>query len=157
MTLDFLDHQIQKQMVMVVKEMKENIPSAKGDSDQLQQVFLNLFFNAIQSMPIGGTLHISTSAKWILKDGLEDVPRQYVEVCVEDTGIGIEKEVILNIFNPFFTTKDTGTGLGLMVSQGIVQDHEGWIEVESEAGKGSVFRVYLPAFQGDVGNGGQEP
>ena len=147
MTLDFLEHQIQKQMVMVVKEMKENIPSVKGDSDQLQQVFLNLFFNAIQSMPTGGTLRISTSAKWISKDGLEDGSRQYVEVCVEDNGIGMEKEVVQNIFIPFFTTKDTGIGLGLMVSQGIVQDHEGWIDVESEIGRGSIFKVYLPTLK----------
>jgi signal transduction histidine kinase len=58
--------------------------------------------------------------------------------------------VLQNIFDPFFTTKDMGTGLGLMVSQGIVRDHEGWIDVESEAGKGSVFKVYLPAFQEEV-------
>jgi signal transduction histidine kinase len=57
------------------------------------------------------------------------------------------KEVIQQIFDPFFTTKDTGTGLGLMVTQGIVQDHEGWIEVQSEVGKGSVFKVYLPSAQ----------
>ena len=151
-TLDFLDHQIQKQRVRVVKEMKNNVPSVIGDADQLQQVFLNLLLNALQAMMDGGTLRLSASLKWMAKAGLEDCQRQYVEVCVEDTGIGIEKEVIPNIFNPFFTTKDTGTGLGLMVSQGIVQDHEGWIEVESEAGKGSVFKVYLPACQGDVGN-----
>ena len=58
--------------------------------------------------------------------------------------MGMDREVILNIFNPFFTTKETGTGLGLMVTQGIVQDHEGWIDVESEAERGSVFKVYLP-------------
>jgi len=73
---------------------------------------------------------------------------------VIDTGLGMEKEVVQNIFNPFFTTKDTGTGLGLMVSQGIVQDHEGWIEVESELGKGSMFKVYLPTLQPEVKNGG---
>jgi signal transduction histidine kinase len=71
-------------------------------------------------------------------------------VCVKDTGVGIENEVLQNIFNPFFTTKDTGTGLGLMVSQGIVQDHEGRIDVESAIGKGSVFKVYLPCFFGEV-------
>jgi signal transduction histidine kinase len=69
-----------------------------------------------------------------------------VEIWVEDTGTGMGKEVIENIFNPFFTTKEKekGTGLGLTVSQGIIQDHEGWVEVESEVGKGSVFKVYLP-------------
>jgi signal transduction histidine kinase len=57
-----------------------------------------------------------------------------------------------NIFNPFFTTKDAGTGLGLMVIQGIIQDHEGWVEVNSEVGKGSTFKVYLPTLQGEVRN-----
>jgi signal transduction histidine kinase len=67
-----------------------------------------------------------------------------VEVRVEDSGVGIDSGVIQNIFNPFFTTKKMGTGLGLMVTQGIVQDHEGWIDVESELGRGSAFKVYLP-------------
>jgi signal transduction histidine kinase len=153
-TLDFLDHQIQNQKVRVVNEMENDLPSVIGDPDQLQQVFLNLFLNAIQAMPDGGTLRLSASSKWISKEGLENEQRQYVEVCVEDTGVGMDREVILNIFNPFFTTKNRGTGLGLMVSQGIIQDHEGWIDVESEIGKGSVFRVYLPSLQGEVRNDG---
>ena len=153
-TLNFLDHQIQKQEVRVVREISDDLPPVIGDSDQLQQVFLNLFLNAIQSMPKGGTLRLSASSKWISKEGLESGEREYVVVGVIDTGIGMEKEVVQNIFNPFFTTKDTGTGLGLMVSQGIVQDHEGWIEVESEIGKGSLFKIYLPAFQPEVKNDG---
>jgi signal transduction histidine kinase len=68
----------------------------------------------------------------------------------------MEKEVMQNIFNPFFTTKDTGTGLGLMVTQGIVQDHEGWINVESAVKKGSVFKVYLPCLEGEVKTDEQE-
>jgi signal transduction histidine kinase len=153
-TLDFLDHQIQKQDVRVVREISDNLPPVMGDPDQLQQVFLNLILNAIQSMPEGGVLHLSVSSRWISKEGIEDGQREYVVLSVVDTGIGMEKEVVENIFNPFFTTKDTGTGLGLMVSQGIVQDHEGWIEVESEIGKGSMFKIYLPTFQPEVKNGG---
>jgi len=153
-TLDFLDHQIQKQRLTVFKEVENNLPTVIGDPDQLQQVFLNLFLNAIQAMPDGGTLRLSASSKWISKEGLENEQRQYVEVCVEDTGVGMDREVISNIFNPFFTTKNTGTGLGLMVSHGIIQDHEGWIDVESEIGKGAVFRVYLPSLQGEVRNDG---
>ena len=149
-TLDLLDHQIQKQRVTVLKEWGEGLSSVIGDPDQLQQVFLNLILNALQSMPEGGTLRLSASSKRISKEGLEDSPGQYTEICVGDTGVGMEKEVIQNIFNPFFTTKDTGTGLGLMVTQGIIQDHEGWINVESEVTKGSVFKVYLPCFQGGV-------
>jgi signal transduction histidine kinase len=148
-TLDLLDHQIQKQGVRVVKDLKDNLPPVIGDPDQLQQVFLNLVLNAIQSMPEGGMLRLSASSKKTSKAGLEEAQRQYTEVSVEDTGAGIEREVIQNIFNPFFTTKDTGTGLGLMVTQGIIQDHEGWINVESEVGKGSVFKVYLPSLEGE--------
>jgi signal transduction histidine kinase len=146
-TLDFLDQQIQKQKVKVVKELTDNLPAISGDPDQLQQVFLNLILNAIQSMPQGGELRLIAMPQWISKEGLEEGQRQYVEIRVEDTGTGMGKEVIENIFNPFFTTKEKekGTGLGLTVSQGIIQDHEGWVEVESEVGKGSVFKVYLPA------------
>lgn len=146
-SLDLLGHQIEKQGVRVVKDLRENLLPVIGDPDQLQQVFLNLILNGIQSMRGGGTLRLSTSPKRISKEGLEDDQRQYMEVCVEDTGAGMEREVIQNIFNPFFTTKDTGTGLGLMVTQGIIQDHEGWIDVKSEVGKGSVFKVYLPSLQ----------
>ena len=149
-TLDLLDHQIQKQKVRVVKDLKKNLPPVMGDPDQLQQVFLNLIVNAIQSMADGGTLRLSASSKRISKEGLEEGERQYMEICVEDTGAGMKEEVIQNIFNPFFTTKDTGTGLGLMVTQGIIQDHEGWINVESEVGKGSVFKIYLPCLEGEV-------
>jgi len=134
----------------VFKEIENNLPPVIGDPDQVQQVFLNLILNAIQAMPHGGKLRLSASSKLISKEGLEDGQRQYVEICVEDSGIGMEKEVAQNIFNPFYTTKNSGTGLGLTVSQGIIQDHEGWIDVESEIGKGSVFRVYLPSLLGEV-------
>jgi signal transduction histidine kinase len=147
-TLDLLDQQIHKQSVTVVKDMRDGLPPVIGNPDQLQQVFLNLILNAIQSMPEGGRLSLSASTKKISKEGLGEDRRQYVEVCVEDTGVGMESEVIRQIFDPFFTTKETGTGLGLMVTQGIVQDHEGWIEVKSEVRKGSVFKVYLPSVQG---------
>ena len=103
-TLDFLSHQIQKQGVTVVKEIKDNLPPVIGDPDQVQQVFLNLILNAIQAMPDGGALRLSASSKWISKEGLEEGERQYVEICVEDTGVGMDREVISNIFNPFFTT-----------------------------------------------------
>lgn len=149
-TLDLLDQQIEKQGVRVLKDLREDLPSVRGDQDQLQQVFLNLILNAIQSMHDGGELRISASCERTSKEGLEAGAREYVVVCVKDTGVGIDKEVLQNIFNPFFTTKDKGTGLGLMVSQGIVQDHEGWIEVESELGKGSMFKVYLPTLQAEA-------
>ena len=152
-TLDFLDHQIQKQKVQVVKNLQEDLLPVMGDPDQIQQVFLNLILNAIQAMPGGGDLRLSAMSKMISKKGLENRPRSYVEVGVEDSGAGMEKDVLENIFQPFFSGKENGTGLGLTVSQGIVQEHEGWIEVESKVGKGSVFRVYLPSCQEAVKDG----
>lgn len=148
-TLDFLDQKIEKQKVQVLKNFMGNLPAVKGDADQLQQVFLNLILNALQAMPEGGSLHLSVASKRISRESLEDRQRQYIEMHVEDTGVGMEKEVMENIFNPFFTTKtnEKGTGLGLTVSQGIIQDHDGWIEVESEVGKGSLFKIYLPSIE----------
>ncbi len=147
-TLDFLNHQIENKGVKVTVDIPADVPAVAGDGDQLQQVFLNLILNAIQAMPDGGILRLSASVRAVSRVGLQDSKKKYVVVRVEDTGIGMEREVLQNIFNPFFTTKVTGTGLGLMVSHGIVQDHEGWVEVESEVGKGSTFKVYLPAPQG---------
>jgi len=153
-TLDFLGYQIQRQRVRVVKDLGDKLPSVIGDSDQLQQVFLNLILNAIQSMPEGGELRVSASSMWISKEASGDEKQKYVVICVKDTGIGMEREVLQNIFNPFFTTRETGTGLGLMVSQGIIQDHEGWIDAESEIGKGSVFKVFLPCSPKELKNDG---
>ena len=149
-TLDFLDHQIQKQGVTVTKRLAEEPPWVVGDPDQLQQVLLNFLLNAIQSMPTGGRLFVSTSSRRVSRKCLENGEQEYVEVRVDDTGMGMEKEMVETIFDPFFSTKPGGTGLGLTVSQGIVQEHEGWIEVESERGKGSSFKVYLPARRSEV-------
>ncbi len=146
-TLEFFDYLIHKHGITVVKEVETPLSPVMGDLDQLNQVFSNLLLNAIQAMPEGGTLRLSTSPKWMAQGGFDERQRHYVEVRIEDTGGGMDKTVLEKIFNPFFTTKeaDKGTGLGLTVSQGIVEEHEGWISVESEVGKGSVFRVYLPS------------
>jgi two-component system, NtrC family, sensor kinase len=159
-TLDLLDHQIQKQRIRLEKGWGSDPLAVKGDPDQLQQVFLNLVLNALQAMPGGGTLRLATSTKSISQPGLAEnqrQSRQYLEIRFEDTGGGMENEVRKNLFTPFFTTKATGSGLGLMVSQGIVRDHEGWIEVESEVGKGAVFKVYLPFGPGEEKDGGIKP
>jgi PAS domain S-box-containing protein len=107
-----------------------------ADSDQMSQVFLNLFINAIHAMPDGGTLRIS----------LEPL-NSHVRAVIADTGHGIPKEDLSKIFHPFFTTKEAGqgTGLGLTVVHNIVQEHGGSITVDSEPGKGTSFTVTLPA------------
>ena len=121
--------------------------SVPGDPDQIQQVCLNLFMNAIHAMPNGGTLRVSTSRMVRRKGGLDLAPpAEYAALIIADSGPGIPAADREKIFEPFFTTKDEGqgTGLGLAVSHGIVKDHDGWIEVDSPTEGGAVFRVFLP-------------
>jgi signal transduction histidine kinase len=115
------------------------VPKVRGDSEQLRQVFLNLGINAIQAMPGGGKMTIMTRGRRRPRD-----PGAYVEVVFADSGPGIAREQLKNLFIPFFTTKEKGTGLGLPISQRIVAHHGGAIEVRSTVGKGSQFVVVLP-------------
>lgn len=150
--LDLLGQQLEQQGIQVMKEIPDGLPAVKGDPDQLQQVFLNLILNAIQAMPQGGRLNLAASPKWIAGPQKEK-QLLHLEVSVKDSGTGMDGEVIQRIFSPFFTTKHLGTGLGLTVSQGIVEDHGGWIEVKSDSGQGSTFRVYLPCAVEETKNG----
>jgi signal transduction histidine kinase len=136
----FLESRCAKEDVELVRVLSSGIPDIVADPGQLNQVLVNLVVNAIQSMPDGGTLTIST--------GVED---KYVYITVEDTGIGMSDEVKNRIFLPFFTTKEVGhgTGLGLPVVHGIVTSHGGTINVETELGKGSRFEVRLPIESGE--------
>jgi signal transduction histidine kinase len=148
-TLDLLDGQVQRQGVTVTRQLGDDLPFLRMDPDLLQQVFVNLILNSLQSMCNGGTLRICTSSRRILRDGLHYGERDYVEVCVEDTGTGIDEETMKNLFTPFFTTKEGGVGLGLTVTRGIVEEQGGWIEVKSKVNRGSEFTVYLPALRED--------
>jgi signal transduction histidine kinase len=124
-----------------------DVPDIPGDPDQLQQVCLNLLMNAIHAMPSGGRLRIGAERVVRRKGGLDlAAPAEYVVIEISDSGSGIPEADRDKIFEPFFTTRDEGqgTGLGLAVSNGIVKDHDGWIEVEGGEGRGAVFRVYLP-------------
>jgi len=135
-TLTLLEQQAPFQNIQIVKEYGKEIPPVFIDGDQIEQVFMNILLNAADAMTEkGGILRIETA----LTDGM-------VEVSFSDTGQGITKENIRKLFDPFFTTKQTGkgTGLGLAISYGIIQGHNGDITVESEVGKGSIFRVKLP-------------
>jgi len=118
-----------------------------ADRNMLDQVILNLAVNARDAMPRGGTLHIATAPA---SGGTR--PGPFGRITVRDTGIGIPREVLPRIFEPFFTTKEAGhgTGLGLATAFGIVEQHGGWIEVESEVGVGTTFRVHLPVASVDV-------
>ena len=123
------------QDIQLVEALTEPLPQVLGDKNQLQQVLINLSLNACEAMPNGGTLMLATSCA----DG-----RIVIEVT--DTGCGIKQEHLDKVLEPFFTTKPVGkgTGLGLSVSYGIVQQHGGTLEVESQEGKGTTFKVTLP-------------
>ena len=138
-TLALLDHQFKVAHVEVQAELSESLPSIQGNAGRLQQVFLNLFLNAKDAMAGGGVLNVAT------------LNGESVSVRVSDTGSGIAQEHIHRIYDPFFTTKTSptegqnrGTGLGLSVSYGIIQEHAGNIRVESRAGEGTTFTLDFP-------------
>jgi len=136
-TIQLVKNQTKLSKVKLMESIDKNLPPIYGDRKLLIQVFLNLFINAIDAMPNGGNLTVSVKKE--KKIG-------FLAVQVSDTGKGIPEHILKSIFNPFFTTKPVGrgTGLGLSVSQGIIEKHGGHIEVESTAGQGATFTVHLP-------------
>ena len=135
-TLDLLKPELDNRGLNIRTKMAPRLPAAPVDATQMQQVLVNLVKNAMQSMSKGGTLTLQTG------DGAAGV-----WVSVADTGSGIPQEQINRIFEPFFTTKKRGTGLGLMIVQRIVCTHGGKIELESHAGRGTTFRIWLPLYE----------
>ncbi len=133
-TLKLLKPEIDNRSITIRTELARQLPSTKFDSAQIQQVLVNLIKNAIQAMTAGGTLTLSTGSS-----------AQGIWAAINDTGGGIPADRINRIFEPFYTTKQQGTGLGLMIVQRIVREHGGRIEILSDAGRGTTFRVWLPA------------
>ncbi len=127
-----------QQNVEVITELDESLPEIEIDEKQIQQVLVNLGLNGIQAMPDGGTLKFS-SAMISRNDG-----NRFVEIQVSDTGRGIPSQTMAKIFTPFFTTRHTGTGLGLPISQKIIHQHQGKIEVQSSPEEGTRFTIRLP-------------
>lgn len=124
-------------------ELGDKLPKVKLDEAQVEQVVLNLLLNAVDAIRYGGEMNIRTYATDVSRDGRPY--EQFVVLSVSDTGVGMSPTTLSQIFEPFFTTKHgEGTGLGLAMCEGIVQQHGGWIECDSEEGTGSEFRVFLP-------------
>ncbi len=141
--IDLISHETRLENIEVVREYAPDLPEVLGDEDQLRQVFFNLIQNARDAMPSGGRLVLQTKAK-----------NGWVGASVQDTGVGIPREVREKVFDPFFSTKPEGkgTGLGLAVSYGIIEAHKGNLTVESKDGEGATFRVELPALRKEEGN-----
>src|ERR1039458_8429587 len=144
-TLALLEHQFKTAQIGVDLDLAEQLPPIHGNPGKLQQVFLNLLLNAKDAMPGGGNLRVST-----LVNG-------HVEALITDSGSGIAPEHLKRIYDPFFTTKTTprpgdrrGTGLGLSVSYGIIQEHAGKIHVESAIGAGTTFHLEFPLLRNPV-------
>jgi PAS domain S-box-containing protein len=129
----------------------------KGDAGQIEQVIINMVVNARDAMPDGGRLTIETKRVTLDEVACLDIhdarPGEFVCLAIQDSGTGIPREIVDQIFEPFFSTKGPGkgTGLGLSVVYGVIRQHEGWISVYSEPGEGSVFKIYLPASVDDDG------
>jgi PAS domain S-box-containing protein len=144
-TLSLLEHQFKTARIEVELDLAGDLPSIQGNSGKLQQVFLNLLLNAKEAMPDGGRLRVATMVNG------------HVEALVSDSGSGIAPEHLKRIYDPFFTTKTTpkpgdrrGTGLGLSVSYGIIQEHAGKIRVESAIGAGTTFHLEFPLLRNSV-------
>ncbi|HTY36065.1 MAG TPA: PAS domain S-box protein [Bacteroidota bacterium] len=139
--------------IVIEKRSNGRAALVAGDMNQLKQVFLNLCVNARDAMPAGGRLllevHHCDADEHLLEYHPDAAPGSYVVIHVSDSGKGIADENLDRIFEPFFTTREQGegTGLGLSIAHGIVQSHDGYITVKSVVGKGTSFRVYLPAIE----------
>ena len=144
--LNLASTQLDRENVRVDLTMPRDLPPLVADPHQLQQVFLNLLINAVDAMDQGGVLRIAVEQRELIRPGTGGPPCTMAAVVFEDSGTGIAPENRDHVFDPFFTTKESGkgTGLGLSVSYGIVEEHEGWIDLESEPGKGTRVTVYLP-------------
>lgn len=132
-TLDVLEEKLKSSNIQLKTKFSKDIKEVELDPQRIKQVLFNLIANAVEAMPQGGSLTISTQKK-----------KNFARIEIEDTGKGIAKEEMKNLFIPFYTTKPKGSGLGLAVSKKIITDHKGTIEVQSQANVGTRFTIVLP-------------
>ncbi len=137
--LVFLAPQIEEENVRIVKDFQNNLPEILADTAMLYQAFLNIFLNAFQAMEEKGTITIAT---WY-NSGM-------IHISVTDTGEGIEEEVLKKIWTPFFTTKETGTGLGLGIIKNIIEAHQGSLQISNTDPHGTKVEIVLPAEESGI-------
>jgi signal transduction histidine kinase len=138
-SLRLLQPQVSGKLITVKKDYRAESDALRGDDAQLQQVFMNLFLNALEAMGPNGMLTISTEIV------AGENGARVLKIKIHDTGMGVAPENLARMFEPFFTTKKNGTGLGLAICQRIAMEHHGAIEVQSDSGKGSTFGISLSA------------
>lgn len=147
-SLMLVGHRLYQKEIKLSRLWNAEVDTIRADADQLEQVFLNFFLNAMDAMKRGGELTVATEIRsaeeWMAPLGAGGEVEELLRITVQDDGEGIKSEDIAHVFDPFFTTKDYGTGLGLSVVHGIIQEHGGQIEVESEPAKGTSFHILLP-------------
>ncbi len=149
-----IEHLVGEDIRLVIQSATR-LPPVYADASQLEQLLLNLVVNARDAMPTGGGLTISTGQVDLTEAQAAEMvgarSGKFVKVSVADTGVGMEPDIIKHVFEPFFSTKGVGhgSGLGLSVAYGIAKQHNGWVHVTSQVGKGSVFSLYLPVWDGD--------
>lgn len=132
-------------------ELPDTLLPVIGDRNQIGQAIQNIIINANQAMPDGGNIHIEAQNKEITRDTYLPLKAvRYVEIKIKDEGIGISSEVCDKIFDPFFSTKENGKGIGLTTSYSIIKKHDGHITVSSQQGKGTTFIIYLPIVSAGV-------
>jgi signal transduction histidine kinase len=144
-----------KKEITIHKKLQKGLWTVEIDQGQIEQVLLNLYINASQSMPAGGDLYlqsVNVTLDESYTSALAVKPGRFVKISVTDTGAGMDEGTLERIFEPFFTTKEMGrgTGLGLAYAYGIIKNHGGIINVQSEKGCGSTFDVYLPASEKEI-------
>jgi hypothetical protein len=158
-TLRTLSAKLMTQGIRIKVDVEADLPEVLASFEEMEEVFSHLIINSMNAMPKGGEIRIrmnpikAQSKADILMGDKESQSRDYIEVSFSDTGTGIEKEALGKIFIPFYTTKTDweGTGLGLSVVDRVINDHEGVIDVESEVGRGTTFRLRLPVLESGVG------
>jgi signal transduction histidine kinase len=140
--IPFLIKEIADKGIRFSEVYHPQLPKIRVDKNQMHQVFLNLFLNAIQAMPNGGDLSIQVYP--LVSSGPEGMAQRFIRILISDTGKGIPANLINRVFDPFFTTKPKGIGLGLSIAYQIIKKHEGTIQVQSEWEKGTTFDIRLP-------------